>query len=212
MHKIQENILELSKKINLSGRSLREIGELIHIKDQPQKIKHHLAQLEKKGFLEFLNGRSDIRKVGSEKKQGVGLIPVPILGAANCGAANLFAEENIDGYLKVSPAMLKKKDKIFAIKASGFSMNKANVCGETIDEGDYVIVDSNNKAPENGDYVLSVIDGVANIKKINIDKTRKQIVLLSESTKDYPPIYIHESDVDYYSVGGKVMQVIKRPS
>ena len=45
MHKIQEKILELSKKTDLSGKSLREIGDLVGVDNQPQKIKHHLSQL-----------------------------------------------------------------------------------------------------------------------------------------------------------------------
>jgi repressor LexA len=208
MHQIQEKILELSRKMSLRGKSLREIGELVGVDNQPQKVKHHLAQLEKKGFIDLLGGSSDVRRV--EKSTG-GLIPVPILGTANCGEARMFADDNIEGYLKVSPTMLKKKNNIFAIRATGFSMNKANVNGESIDQGDFVIVDSENKNPHNGDYVLSIIDGVANIKKINIDEKRQQIVLLSESSKDYSPIYIHAEDHDCYSVGGKVLQVIKRP-
>ena len=208
MHKIQEKLLELSKKVNLKGKSLREIGELVGVDNQPQKVKHHLAQLEKKGFIDLLGGGSNIRRV--EKSMG-GLIPVPILGTADCGEASMFADGNIEGYLKVSPTMLKKKNNIFAIRATGFSMNKANVNGESIDQGDFVIVDSENKNPRNGDYVLSIIDGVANIKKINIDEKRKQIVLLSESSKDYLPIYIHAEDSSCYYVGGKVLQVIKKP-
>jgi len=208
MHKIQEKLLELSKKVNLKVKSLREIGELVGVDNQPQKVKHHLAQLEKKGFIDLLGGGSNIRRV--EKSMG-GLIPVPILGTADCGEASMFADGNIEGYLKVSPTMLKKKNNIFAIRATGFSMNKANVNGESIDQGDFVIVDSENKNPRNGDYVLSIIDGVANIKKINIDEKRKQIVLLSESSKDYSPIYIHAEDSGCYYVGGKVLQVIKKP-
>ncbi|PIT94359.1 hypothetical protein COT98_04080 [Candidatus Falkowbacteria bacterium CG10_big_fil_rev_8_21_14_0_10_39_9] len=208
MHQIQEKLLELSKKMSLKGKSLREIGELVGVDNQPQKVKHHLAQLEKKGFVDILGGGSDVRRV--EKATG-GLIPVPILGTANCGEARMFADDNIEGYLKVSPTMLKKRNNIFAIRATGFSMNKANVNGESIDQGDFVIVDSENKNPHNGDYVLSIIDGVANIKKIIIDDKRQQIVLLSESSKDYSPIYIHAEDSDCYSVGGKVLQVIKKP-
>jgi len=208
MHKIQEKLLELSKKVSLKGKSLREIGDLVGVDNQPQKVKHHLAQLEKKGFIDLLGGSSNVRRV--EKTTG-GLIPIPILGTANCGEANMFADGNIEGYLKVSPTMLKKKNNIFAIRATGFSMNKANVNGESIDQGDFVIVDSENKNPRSGDYVLSIIDGVANIKKINIDETRKQIVLLPESSKDYSPIYIHAADSDCYYVGGKVLQVIKKP-
>ncbi len=212
MHPIQEKILVLAKKLNLKDKSLREIGELVGCVGAPQKIKHHLQQLEKKGFIQFLGEGNAIRRLGDNLKKVGALISVPILGAANCGEANLFADDNVDGYLKVSPGLLKKKDNIFAIRASGFSMNRASVNGEAIDEGDYVIVDSENKNPSNGDYVLSIIDGVANIKKFSLDKGRETIILSSESSKDYPPIYIHRDDAQYYHIGGRIMQVIKKPA
>ena len=202
MHEIQEKLLALSKKIDLRGRSLREIGDLIGVKNQPQKIKHHLSQLEKKGFIEFVNGMSDMRQVKNSGREKSALVPVPIIGAANCGEANVLADNNIDGYLKVSPSLLKKKDKIFAIRAIGQSMNRADIKGEAINEGDFVIVD----------YILSIIDGAANIKKINIDEKHHQVILLSESSKDYPPIFIHEKDLDCYYVAGKILQVIKKPA
>lgn len=37
-----------------------------------------------------------------------------------------------------------------------------------------------------------------------------QIILISESTKDYPPIYIHKNDFAKYMINGKVIQVIKK--
>lgn len=43
-------------------------------------------------------------------------------------------------------------------------MNKANVNGKTIEDGDYLIIDSDYRSPRNGDVVLSVIDDMANIK------------------------------------------------
>lgn len=35
-----------------------------------------------------------------------------------------------------------------------------------MESGDFVIVDSENTSPRDGDYVVSVIDGMANIKNI----------------------------------------------
>ena len=49
MHNIQEKILKLIDTRNLDGFTLREIGEKIGEKF-PQKIKHHLDQLEKLKF------------------------------------------------------------------------------------------------------------------------------------------------------------------
>ena len=86
------------------------------------------------------------------------------------------------------------------------------VKGNTIEDGDFVIIDKNDKNPNNGDYVLSIIDDVANIKKFVRDRKNKQIILLSESTEDLPPIYIHPKDFSEYIIGGKVIQVIKKPN
>ncbi|MFA7601159.1 MAG: S24 family peptidase, partial [Patescibacteria group bacterium] len=98
---------------------------------------------------------------------------------------------------------------IFVVRAKGNSMNKALVNGETINDGDYVLVDSEKKQPENGDYVLSIIDGLANIKKFKEDKERGMVVLFSESSSSYDPIYIHRDDQDFYSVAGRVVGVLK---
>ena len=52
MHKIQEEILKLIRTKNINGLTLREIGDLIGEKF-PQKIKHHIDQLQKKVFSLF---------------------------------------------------------------------------------------------------------------------------------------------------------------
>jgi len=51
IHKIQLKILELAEKQTLKGLTLRKIGELINEPNSPQKIKHHIQQLEIKGLL-----------------------------------------------------------------------------------------------------------------------------------------------------------------
>ncbi len=88
-------------------------------------------------------------------------------------------------------------------------MNKSNINGMSIEDGDYLIIDSDYRSPRNGDIVLSVIDDMANIKKYVFDEENNQIVLVSQSTKDIPPIYIHEDDS--FMINGKVIQVIKKP-
>ena len=50
MHNIQEKLLGLINNKNISGMSLREIGSEIGI-SSAQQIRHHLYQLEKKGFI-----------------------------------------------------------------------------------------------------------------------------------------------------------------
>lgn len=51
-HPSQEAILVLSHSEDISKLSLREIGLKTGVGDHPQKIKHHLDALVKKGLLE----------------------------------------------------------------------------------------------------------------------------------------------------------------
>ncbi|MFT5180084.1 MAG: repressor LexA [Candidatus Paceibacteria bacterium] len=208
MHKLQEHILQILESTNLNGMTLREIGDLIDEKF-PQKVKHHLDQLEKKGLIRLDRKNKKIEKAQSGAVRNTKLISVPIVGMANCGPATVFASENIEGYVKISKKILRKCKNIFAVKAQGLSMNKASVGGQTIEDGDYLIIDSDNTSPTSGDIILSIIDDMANIKKYVWDELNNQVVLVSQSTKDIPPIYIHGDDS--FMVNGKVIQVIKCP-
>lgn len=89
-------------------------------------------------------------------------------------------------------------------------MNRARIREKTIQDGDYLIVDGNDRVPKEGEIILSIIDGAANIKRYHSDKRNKQIVLISDSTEDLAPIYIHPDD-DFF-VNGKVIDVIKKPN
>lgn len=141
---------------------------------------------------------------------------IPVVGAANCGQAVTFADENIEGYLTISQNMLNTRfrpNEMFAVKAVGSSMNKSSVGGKSISDGDYVIIDNHRGSINDyrNKYVLSIINGMANIKKFTIDEQNHTVVLISESTESYPPIFIHEEDFGSYMVNGIVADVVKAP-
>ncbi len=212
MHIIQQKLLKLASEMNLGSIGLRKLGQLIG-ESHPQKVKHHLEQLEKKGLLTVARS-GDIEPTKTLKIKGLSLFSLPILGTANCGPADIFAEENCEGYLKVSPKTIgrSKPEGLFVIKAVGDSMNKAKaVSGGPINNHDYVVIDTSKRAPQNGDYVLSIIDDMANIKRFYFDKANEQIALVSESTLPIEPIYIHHTDAVNYLVNGQVLRVIKQP-
>lgn len=215
MHELQVKILKLLDKKDFDGLTLREIGKKIGVEDSPQVVKHHLLQLEKKGLIYIDKINKRIVKVGAgiNKDISKNFISLPIVGNASCGFATVFADENIEGYLKISKNVVGNKDvkRLFVIRATGDSMNMANINGNNIEEGDYVVVDLSVNEPEENDYVLSTIDQFANIKRFHRDDKNKMVMLFSESTKDYPPICIHFDDFDEYYVSGKVIQVIKKP-
>lgn len=207
MHKTQEQLLSLIDEKNIGALTLREVGNLIGEK-LPQKVKHHLTQLQMKGFIVINKKTQTIRRISDKAKQGELFLSLPIVGSANCGPAQIFANENIEGYLKISKTLVPYRKGLYVIKAEGSSLNKSNIKGKNIESGDYVIVDSENISPHDGDYIVSVIDGMANIKKYRLDKANERIVLQSESTKDFPPIFIHQNDD--FRISGKVLDVIKK--
>lgn len=214
VHSIQRQLLQLAAQLNLGERSLRDIGKIIG-EESPQKIKHHLNQLEKKGLIRVDRIKHRIERVEGGSATGLlnkaRLLTVPLLGSANAGPATLLAEGNVEGYLKISSTFLGRRAnrKLFALRVSGPSMNRATIDNKRIDDGDYVIIDSEDRVPKNGDIVLSIIDGMANIKRFHLDKKNRQIALAADSTFHFPPIYIHESDD--FSINGKVIQVVKKP-
>jgi repressor LexA len=214
VHELQQKLLKLADEKNLGQYTLREVAAMVG-ESSPQKIKHHLSQLEKRGLIRVDRARNLIEKTQRGSVTGFlrrgRLLTIPILGSANAGPARLLAEQNIEGYLKVSNTLIgrRRSSQLFALKVDGSSMNRSMIDGKRIEDGDYVIVDADARDPQNGDVVLSVIDGLANLKRFHLDKPNRQIALVSESTQDFPPIYIHEDD-DFF-VNGKVVQVIKKP-
>lgn len=215
MHIIQEKILKLSKKEDFAKMSLREIASAINMPEEsPQKIKHHLMQLEKKGFFTLNKTRGEVTHTpqwaNGILKSASKIFSIPIIGTANCGPATIFAETNFQGFLKVSSKLLhiKKPDGIFAVKADGSSMNRAEINGKKLEDNDYAIIDSNQKIPSDNDIVLALIDDKATIKRFIDDKENGQIVLKADSSYNYEPIHLHPDDE--FNISGKIVDIIKK--
>lgn len=219
MHPIQEKLLALSKSHNLAELSLREMADKIGSpRESPQKIKHHLLQLQKRGFLTIDRAKGLMGRTPSEPAWAKGLLDsksrlfsIPVIGTANCGPATVFAEENFQGFLKISSKLVgrSKPAGLYAIKADGSSMNRAQIDGKQIEDGDYILIDSEDRDAKTGDVVLAIVDGRATVKKFINDRSNRQIVLMAESSFDYAPIYLHADDD--FTISGKAIGVVKRP-
>ncbi len=217
MHIIQQKLLELSKNENLAKLSLRDMARSIGMPNEsPQKIKHHVLQLQKKGFLTIDRIKGVMGRTTGEPSWSKGflqktskLFSIPIIGVANCGPATIYAEQNFQGFLRTSSKLIGRSSPkgLYAIKADGSSMNRAEIDGKRIEDGDFVIINSEDVNATTGEVVLAIIDDRAIIKRFIDDRKNGQIVLKADSSYDYEPIYLHPDDE--FFINGKVIGVIK---
>ncbi|MEA3454449.1 MAG: S24 family peptidase [Candidatus Caldatribacteriota bacterium] len=151
-----------------------------------------IEALEKRGLIK----RDKKKKIYLVKNEDFSdlknIFSVPVFGLASCGEALAFADDNMEGYLQVSKSLFKKEKpvQLFAVKALGDSMNKAD-----INDGDYVVFKKHEYGEDlDGKIVVIVINGMATIKKYKTLKN-KMIVLFPESSNPiHQPIYLDESD------------------
>ena len=165
----------------------------------------YLNALEEKGYIERTSEDRGILLTGVNADS---FMNVPVFGMANAGAATMFADQYVEGYLRVSKRLVKDRN-VFAVQVSGTSMNRAKVNGKFIQNGDFILVDAETKEYRNGDRVLVVIDGLATVKTYRtVDG--KTIALIPESTdKIHKPIFL--TPEDNFVVNGVVIDVLKMP-
>lgn len=185
-------IREESGKLGLNLKSLRSFFL-------------YLNALEEKGYIERTSEDRGILLKGVNSDS---FIEIPVFGAASAGAATMFADQYVEGYLRVSKRLVKDHN-VFAVQISGTSMNRAKVNGKLIQNGDFVLVDAEVKEYRNGDRVLVVIDGLATVKTYR-SMDGKTIALLPESTdKRHQPIFL--TPEDNFVINGRVVDVLKMP-
>jgi SOS-response transcriptional repressor LexA len=112
----------------------------------------YLNALEEKGYIERTSEDRGILLKGVTSDN---FVQVPVFGSASAGAAAMFADQYVEGYLRVSKRLVKDRN-IFAVQVNGTSMNKAVVNSKTIESGDFVLVDGGVKEYKNNDRVLVV--------------------------------------------------------
>ncbi|MBD3300721.1 MAG: repressor LexA [Candidatus Moranbacteria bacterium] len=183
-------ILETCPKYNLKIKSTRSIYQ-------------YLLRLQEKGFIERTNRKRGIRLAG---KRDNAFLSVPIYGSTNAGLPTIFAEQYIEGYLKISKNIIGNKN-VFAVQVSGDSMDLSIVNQKKIEDGDFIIVEPDYKNYQDGDKLLVVIDGLATVKLFK-QLDNGNIGLFPESSNSkHKPIYITEADE--YVINGRVVDVFK---
>ncbi len=165
-------------------------------------------------YLKSLERKNYIARSSDRKRRGIELVDaakdhfirVPLFGSASAGTPVFFAEQNIEGYLRVSSRLLKN-DKVFGLRIAGDSMKRAQVNGKHIEDGDFILVDTGPHEYRDGDKVLVVIDGLATVK--NFKRVEKRVIGLfpQSSNPVHQPIYL--TPMDDFIILGKVIDVLK---
>ncbi len=200
----QEKVLKAIKSfLNKNGKAptfteLREelLKQKMELKSN-NSIVQYLDALENKGYIQKFNKARGIRVLEESLDN---FVAIPLLGQANCGEPLSFASDIIEDYINISKKYIKDvKEKYFFLKASGDSMNKAD-----INNGDLVLVKKTDNPPVDNKIVVATINGLGTIKKFK--KTKKNPVLMPESTNSkHQPILLHEDDD--INIVGEVMEV-----
>jgi SOS-response transcriptional repressor LexA len=197
MHPIQRQLLELADTTDLGMTTYYSLAKKLGV-DHPYKVKFALLQLERTGYL-IRNRRTGSISKPQRGHESSRLISIPFYGEVSCGQATALVDDEVKRYLKVSPSVIRTKNlsNVFALKAAGMSMNRADINGLPIMDGDYVLVEKIEPHQiKDGDYVISEIAGYANLKRYYKDSFQKRILLISESSEEQPPIIISAQDAD----------------
>ncbi len=163
----------IRNKVIHSGESptLREINEVTGGKS-PRSASLIAERLINAGLVRKSGRKLTLVDFGMPSETSVSTVRIPLVGSVACGAP-MLAEENIDAYIPVSTALAKRGSNYFLLRASGDSMDKAD-----IHDKDILLIRQQDTA-KNGDRVVALIDDEATVKVF--EKTAHAVILRPQS-------------------------------
>jgi len=182
--------------------TIEELRRLLGV-GSTRTVLRYLRSLEEEGLIERWTGARGL-KLRRGRAVGVETQLVPVVGEAPAGQL-MPAQQNILGQIQMPKEFLKPPSaKFFLLRVRGDSMNRAKIEGQTIDDGDLVLVRQQERA-DPGKLVVVLVDGEATIKKLV--KGSGYYVLQPESTnlKNRPIIVTQD-----FRVQGIVCRVFKK--
>jgi repressor LexA len=165
----------------------------------------YLQMLEEERAIERSPGKPGV-KLLKPRAEGAQTRAVPVVGRVPAGAL-MLADENIEGWVHLPKALVSSpSDKFFLLRVRGTSMNRAKVSGNTVDDGDLILVRQQPVA-RNGDVIVAMVDGEATVKTL---VRAPGYVILKPESKDssHRPIVVDHN----FRVAGKVTHVLKKGS
>lgn len=175
--------------------TLREIAEALNV-GSLATVHEHIHTMIKKGVIRKTPGVRGVEIVESANggpSQGVEL---PVLGFVAAGYP-LEPHTDPNAKLNISCNMLSGKKRAFILQVKGSSM-----IDEGILDGDYVVVEQQEKV-NNGDIVVAILEnGFATLKRFFKETTR---IRLEPANSEMAPIFAKNVRIQ-----GKVVGVVRK--
>lgn len=168
----------------------------------PTAVTTHLVALEKKGFIKKTGNRAR-GSVPINRNKNYDMVNIPLLSKlsseAKLGLLMDSVEEIVEDTFAL-PKSIAQGEGNFLIKVVGDSMINVH-----IKDGDMVLVNPKNVAPNNGDIVVAKIENNGN-EEITIKRffREKNYIKLVSENENYPPI-----NQENVFIVGKVIGLIR---
>ncbi len=173
--------------------TVREIAEAVGLAST-SAVHHHLLKLEREGKLR--KGAARSRALTIPGATGGRVVRAPIVGEIAAGEP-IYAYEDRSETLSIPGELSARGHDTFVLRVRGKSMIE-----DHIDDGDYVVVQSQNTARD-GDIIVALLeDNRATLKRFFREKDR---VRLQPANGTMQPIYTRDIQIQ-----GKVIGVIRR--
>jgi repressor LexA len=204
LYQPEQILVALERWIIQEGQSptIEELRQSLKL-GSSRTVLQYLQELEDAGYI---RRRQGIRGIQILRRPAVGVQtkPIPVLGQVAAGGLAL-AEEVADGWLNLPiEDLLPKSARFFLLRVSGYSMNRALVGSDRIEDGDLVLVRQQTTA-EPDQIVVAFVDGEATVKRLA--RLPGYLVLKPESSEShYKPILVGPG----FSIQGIVTRVIKK--
>lgn len=194
LHNVQEKLLEILSKNIDEPLTIRELQDQVGA-SSTSVVVHHMAQLEKKGYLK--KNPYNPKDYQVLKRPDKEIAYLNLYGLAACGPSGSILDGSPIDRIPISTKVLSfPANKAFMVKAKGDSMLPK------ISSGDLVIIEKTTKI-ENGTVALCVNDGQVLIKKIKQQNSKDKVILVSLNSEFEP--FLAEKD---FRVEGVVRGVI----
>jgi repressor LexA len=183
--------------------TVEELRRLLGV-GSTRTVLRYLDALKAEGYIDRWSGARGLRMRRAPAASSLETRLVPIVGEAPAGQL-MPAEENILGQVQMPKEFLKPSSaKFFLLRVRGDSMNRAKVEGQSIEDGDLVLVRQQDR-DDPAKIVVALVDGEATIKKIA--KAPGYYVLKPESTNPkHRPIIVAQD----FRIQGIVCRVFKK--